>query len=154
MAKTEFTLNNTFESELLEVTKNFKTKKLNAKESVAYFAKCPAEELQIQIVALDPELTETPVGFPIQQSDEKKGASTSITQNGDTGTLTGTIEGVFTLNLRAGVTSTLVPDTQYAIEGISFKGGSYNGFMAMVKGQSHEDLSNWPMIPPEQVKIK
>jgi len=154
MAKLELNLNCKFNTDDFEITEDFKRVKLNPAQANEYFSKCSSDEIAVYLVGLKADYSDAFVSFEMLKKHGKRNSLIDIQINEQTGTLTCTIEGKFSIPLRAGVAEMLNHDVLIAIQGICYKGGSYRGFMAYVSGQVEGKYENWLTLDPAEVSVK
>lgn len=123
----------------------FREELLNADEVVQYVTPDVLNDLSLHVVTQNPEDEFDSIGFelPLQNSSS---LSCTIELNDDNTGITAEIKGDISINLRAGVIDEIQSNWPLKIQGISYKGGSYNGFMSNLGNQDPDDYATWQDI--------
>lgn len=151
MATLEVKVNLSFETGPLIAhnEKTFREEELIGDAASKKFELVDPKMLALYVVALDPEEGGAAVGFEFDVKSMKKGGEFVVNLKDDASGLTGLATGSFVLKLRAGVAPMLEgygDKIDFRLEGISYDGGAYNGFMARLAGQEEENFEEWLKI--------
>lgn len=155
MATLEITLDLNFETGAL-VARNDDTCKNESLVGAAartLFEAADPKALSLYVAALDPEEGWPSVGFEFDKKSLKKGTF-EVELKADGSGLIGTAKGTFLLKLRAGVAPMLQgygDKLDLRLQGISYKGGSFNGFISNLAGQV-DDAKKWHQIAHCMIK--
>ena len=139
-------------TDVLEGAEEFETVKLNP-ERGEYFAKRSPDEIALYVAAIKQDYSDAFMGFELLKKHGKKGSEFNFAFDDESRTLSCSISGKFVLPLRPGAQDYLTGGVKFAIQGLCYKGGSYRGFMACVKGQKESEHKDWLIIDDANIRI-
>jgi hypothetical protein len=146
MAKLIINLDLIFQTNPLLVhdKESFEDISLDGRRGKAFFEKIPSNELTFEVISTNEDAE---LSFPFALNNGKKGAIFNVEMIRDGESLETKISGDFLIDLRSGVGPLLKKfgeNLDLRIRGVMWKGGSYNGFMAYIKGSYFgQESQNW-----------
>jgi hypothetical protein len=117
-----------------------------------YFAECDPAKLALYVVSYDKNNPYGSIGFEFSQESLKKGGAFSVELKRDGTGLVADVSGEFTVKLRSGVEKNLAPNVVFKLQGICYKGGAWNGFMAYLDGQTEDNVADWVDVADVTIK--
>jgi len=158
MAKLEIQLDVEFETEALLVDDEEAGEiYLDFEKGRDKFQSIKKEELELDIISTNEE---SGLAFLFRKTHGKKGSVFNVEYKTDKPGLSAKISGTYSISLRAGADSMLKGEGEQLdlrLRGITWKGGSYMGFGAVVEGGDYDQKSaNWRETFPkiDTFKIK
>jgi hypothetical protein len=121
-------------------------------EAKRYFDSLDTSKLALYVVSLSPSDEDDIIGFEFPISAVKKGGFFKVALlPGASGTDI-SIDGTLSVSLRPGAKNYVRPDRLLLVKGLSYRGGSYMGFMSYLKGQTESNSLSWYQIDNYSVK--
>lgn len=157
MAKLEIELELDFQTKALLVDEDFNEIFLDYENGRAKFKTIQFSELEFEVCSTN-EGSE--MSFLFKQKDGKKGSIFHVEHRGDAPGLSAKLSGSYSVSLRSGADSLLKEhgaELDLRLRAVTWKGGAYMGFAAVVEGGDHEqEGENWQDTFPkiENFKIK
>jgi len=152
MAKILISFDHYFKTSGIEVTNqdSFESEILSGSAAIEYFGAADQSKFSIFVIGFSDEAAVA--SFEFLPNSMKKGGEFVVSINQDGSGLVAKAKGDFELKLRAGVAPALGDSPIFKVEGIAYMGGSYNGFMSRLVGQTEENNDVWMSINDVQIK--
>ena len=157
MAELEIELKLEFETKALLVNEDFNEIFLDYENGLAKFEAIEQSELEFEVCSTN-EDAEMALFF--KEKDGKKGSIFHAEYKMDAPGLSINLSGSYSISLRSGADSLLKEhgeELDLRLRAVTWKGGAYNGFAAVVEGGDYEqEGENWQETFPkiENFKIK
>ena len=150
MAKLIIKVDVTFKTDALLVDEDFSDVHLDYDAGRAKFEATDYQELEFEVISTHPEAE---VAFLFKPKDGDKGSVFTVQYNPDTPGLYVELRGTYSVKLRAGADKLLKQyqdSLDLRLRAVTWKGGAYKGFAAIVHGGDYEQQSdNWrETFPP------
>jgi hypothetical protein len=154
MAKLQVSLKERFVTEgfLFHDEKTSEERLMRESEAKKYFSSVETSKLALYVLSLNPEDEYDVVGFEFPLSSVKKGGLFTVDLLPDASGTAISIEGTLEVSLRAGAKEYVGPNRLLLVKGLSYRGGSYMGFMSYLKGQTEENAKDWHQVTQYSVK--
>ena len=150
MAKLEIELELDFETKVLLVDEDFNEIFLDYENGRAKFEAVEQSELEFEVCSTN-EDAEMSLFF--KEKDGKKGSIFHVEYKADEPGLSAKLSGSYSISLRSGADSLLKEHGEgldLRLRAVTWKGGAYNGFAAVVEGGDYEqEGENWQETFPK-----
>ena len=154
MAKLTVSLEQTFVTSgfLFNDEKTFEERLMTSAEVKKYFKSIDTDKLALYVVSFNPADEYDSVGFEFPTSSVKKGGVFDAELLPDCSGMSVRINGQLEVTLRAGAKDYVTPARPLLVKGLSYRGGSYTGFMSYLNGQTEDNVASWDQIKTYSVK--
>lgn len=125
---------------------------MTAAEAKKYFESIDREKLALYVVSFNPDDECDAVGFEFPTSSVKKGGIFESDLLPDCSGMSVRISGQLEVTLRAGAKNYVTSARPLLVQGLSYRGGSYMGFMSYLNGQTEDNVTSWFQIQTYSVK--
>lgn len=154
MAKLTVSLEQTFVTSgfLFNDEKTSEERLMTAAEAKKYFTLIDSENLALYVVSFNPAGEYDAVSFEFPTSSVKKGGVFDVDLLPDCSGVSVRISGQLEVTLRAGAKDYVTSARLLLVQGLSYRGGSYMGFMSYLNGQTEDNIASWVQIQTYSVK--
>lgn len=150
MAKLIVKVDLTFQTDALLVDEDFSEVHLDYDTGRSKLEATDHQELEFEVISTHPEAE---VAFLFKPKDGGKDSVFKVQYNSDKPGICVELKGTFSVNLRSGVDQFLKEyqdNLDLRLRAVTWKGGAYMGFAAIVSGGDYEQQSdNWRETFPE-----